>query len=80
MSKPKNAKSPWQPIGTAPNDGTHILVRCSVWGVMELWTVLSDPEGPEDAFAWFSPDGWYTASTDSFTHWMPIPPLPEGER
>jgi hypothetical protein len=70
MSKPK---SPWQPIETAPTDGTTVLLGDNNSGFYDL--------------GWFAVGEWRQANTreeDSphspITHWAPIPPLPEGKR
>lgn len=69
----------WQPIETAPRDGTYVLVTCAgpfvpavvCWATDENgtsgWT--DDPE----FFAWPPLDlsGW------PLTHWMPLPLPPD---
>jgi hypothetical protein len=58
----------WQPIETAPKDGTLI----------DLWTPagrLTDYGwGLDGAECWTHPDG-YVADAQP-THWMPLPPPP----
>ena len=57
----------WQPIDTAPKDGTVILVRCVDFTYLASW----------DSF-----DGWSVfpqpAQISSPTHWTSIPPF-DGE-
>lgn len=75
----------WQPIETAPKDGSHIL--------------LYSPQDVHSAFVGFWKDGhkfgryWMAAGpegeacdcaggwqyTRQPTHWMPLPAAPEGE-
>ncbi len=66
---------PWQPIATAPKDGTPVFVH-----QRDRWHV------PMVAF--YVPNGrsqvsgrWMLVGVgrcaDELTHWMPIPPLPE---
>jgi hypothetical protein len=68
----------WQPIETAPRDGTRILVW---WRGRRSQTMVrisrcTQPHG--------SPYVWVTDGTgrDTLepTHWMPLPPPPEGAR
>lgn len=68
----------WQPIETAPKDGTHVLVR----GTQKTWTctrIACRHERP----SWSGPGvhvSWLTVPGDwqfTPTHWMPLPPPPE---
>lgn len=70
----------WQPIETAPRDGTYVLVYPPIWG------------GPTCSIAQFDNDGfarkprpfWYRIDADSQTrsrekpptHWQPMPAPP----
>jgi hypothetical protein len=80
----------WQPIDTAPKDGTDIIVGydCgSVWIVHVAWWrqledwMRHDPEWSDDDVAWWS----YTNNPVTQerldghrtpTHWMPLPEPP----
>lgn len=58
----------WQPISTAPRDGTHVLIRY-LWAHSEKWV----------AEGWHGSDGaWYTHGHPwvRATHWMPLPEPP----
>jgi hypothetical protein len=74
--------SSWQPIETAPKDGTQI----------DLWGITGEYEG-RFAYCWWGKlagkverydwlhDGWGMSSpTDPIriTHWMPLPDAPMG--
>ena len=74
----------WQPIKTAPKDGTTILVGTSTWYALSNY--YGDKE--ESWFTWYPPvvgnrphhDG---PRAEQPTHWMPLPAPPharEGER
>ena len=65
------AATPWQPIETAPRDGTEILVyTCSgCFYVVSYDDIYSAP--------------WRVINSEGFrehvpTHWMPLPPPPTG--
>lgn len=63
----------WQPIESAPKDGTAFLVH----GGIARWHV-----GDDGAGAWFSITGYeYPGRLIMWpvTHWMPLPAPPEGE-
>jgi hypothetical protein len=59
--------SEWQPIETAPKDGTAVIVYCPAKGV-HVGNRRSDRVG------WYSVRGAYLCKP---THWMPLPPPPE---
>lgn len=65
----------WQPIATAPKDGSFILVVVSGYH-----PETGKPFIPEAV--WWAGEHWCTGSDDyfafggSFTHWMPAPPNP----
>lgn len=72
----------WQPINTAPKDGTRILVCCFDMNNWEFdvssWTTeeYEDDEGNIDEYT-----GWLPmVGVSGPTHWMPLPEPPvEGE-
>ena len=59
----------WQPIETAPKDGTEILVFGESGVATDSWSPGCYVSETEDAEA-----GW---SMLGHTHWMPLPPAPE---
>lgn len=62
----------WQPIETAPRDGTDILVATQSYlggVVMAAWD-----KGRRQEMAWM--DMYGDAYPDA-THWMPLPPPPK---
>lgn len=75
----------WQPIKTAPRDGTWILLSggsvCQFWDgetkpACVVGQFLSFPPPAEEwQFAWY--DSGFYGSYNSPTHWMPLPPLPQ---
>lgn len=64
------AASQWQPIETAPKDGTPVLAWDEGAVCIVTW-VSGDP---------VDPDGWYDVRRldPAPTHWQPLPPAPEG--
>ena len=65
--------SEWQPIETAPKDGTEVL------------GFVSSDTGADDFFAviCFWENQWRVSSVldaTDVTHWMPLPEPPEGEQ
>lgn len=64
--------SEWQPIDTAPKDGTPVLL----WPGAEIWAGQTTP-----AVGWWAEYfGWICssagASGEVATHWMPLPTPP----
>jgi len=59
----------WQPIETAPRDGT--------------WVLLYSPNENQPAVAYFNGHAWDDNGDGGFwfepTHWMPLPPKPGQE-
>lgn len=69
----------WQPIETAPKDGTEILVARAGYGM----AVVSFRDGEWcNAGEWcFAGDvGWGGSMDVEPTHWMPLPEPPSGDR
>lgn len=78
----------WNPIETAPKDGTELMVWCPDMGVEFLAAHFTSKEYLTETYG--SPDymeeGWYPSPgyPDSWeyvvhpTHWMPLPPKPDG--
>jgi hypothetical protein len=78
----------WQPIGTAPKDGTEILLAAPGRVTYGHWLKPSDvprivyqegfaPEQEWEDFEphWMSWDGGFTEENPP-SHWMPLPPPP----
>jgi len=72
---PSNS-SGWQPIETAPRDGTEVILWDGAFRMIGHWT--GDQKDPE-----CSPDGWVrdfcTDPMHEPTHWQPLPPPPSKE-
>lgn len=77
----------WQPIDTAPRDGTWVLVCGGITDdedsarshAVAQWSNYLNG-GTTDwhwQFAWY--DGGYYGRYEDPTHWMPLPPPPESE-
>ena len=59
----------WQPIETAPNDGTEILTIDGKYCSVRYWGMGEDGD-----------DAWQPRIRGSFpTHWMPLPEPPAQE-
>ena len=60
----------WQPIETAPKDGTEVLA-CRAG---KKWRQVLGWQWGSGGY-----DGWYNSGGRSYnpTHWMPIPDLPD---
>ncbi|MET3929522.1 hypothetical protein ABIE51_001409 [Lysobacter sp. OAE881] len=62
----------WQPIETAPKDGTTIIIAYSLGG-QHVETAWWDGEGW--AYNWHEYDG--TSYVKDVTHWQPLPAPPK---
>jgi hypothetical protein len=77
----------WQPIETAPKDGTRVLVWASKWAG-EIAGVINEAQGScriayyTNGQSDYSGDWWNDDVGDAYstwcqpTHWMPLPPPP----
>ena len=63
-------KPGWQPIESAPRDGTRVLA----WTAYETVEIVS-ALGRGDSWDWFTDDGLHV----EVTHWQPLP-APPGAR
>jgi hypothetical protein len=68
----------WQPIETAPKDGTWVLLYDKRSDLAEVAQWDSDKTYFDDCPIY----GWHTANgidymTLTFTHWMPMPEPPD---
>ena len=86
-------QSQWQPIETAPKDGTSILIYTTGrhwregWSDEEFGEGNKNPEVMEASWQpWYSDEmeGWMPANLDEeygrfyeATHWMPLPEPPK---
>lgn len=58
----------WQPIETAPKDGTSILLADNYGGMQICWW---------DSYDWRHDLDDVCSTFDDPTHWMPLPPSPK---
>lgn len=67
----------WQPIETAPKDGTRVLVWSPQMGCSYVasWAV-SEPFGHEPTWSTDSEGPGYSSEIPDCTHWMPLPKPP----
>ncbi len=74
----------WQPIETAPKDGTHILAH----GTYQWEDYVHNQKSGSVVVAWYDAEGWGVScwvlvNSNPYqdrcqpTHWMPLPPPPE---
>lgn len=73
----------WQPIETAPKDGSRVLIympEASMLKVREAFWATPWDGAPEDQCYWITPFGpagrGYTILPVAVTHWMPLPAPP----
>ena len=77
----------WQPIETAPQDGTQVLLwddhrKVAISGRWERYGGSHDVDGYECSWeGWNSDVGIPWGDGEEPLHWMPLhPPITEGER
>lgn len=67
----------WQPIETAPKDGTRFLgandegISITSWSDMWNGTWTDEASTTDDGHGWYGHDNWIP------THWMPLPEPPK---
>ena len=68
----------WQPIETAPKDGTWVLVCGNGWDVM---MASYSYDGRIGRGYFWGPTEWddYELAEQQPTHWMPLPEPPENK-
>jgi hypothetical protein len=73
----------WQPIATAPKDGTKVLVYATQYGTA-YWGCAKWMEFDDGSHGWIGesftsePEGNWTTFNEHPTHWLPLP-APPGE-
>jgi hypothetical protein len=74
------APSGWQPISTAPKDGTLVLLSVCWSGIGEAHRARIDPVmcvARFDGAFWIDDEGVFQAAEADATHWMPLPEPPK---
>lgn len=70
LSRVPQGRDTWQPIETAPKDGTRVLLWAGLWWHPMVGCYIPSVTEHEIYLDGF-PNGWHTMAT----HWMPMPPL-----
>lgn len=78
-------ESPWRPIETAPKDGTEVLVMYMSFETQIVHNAFYCADDADDRPGWWSYDKSETSRVlldDHWTptHWMPLPPAPNGSQ
>lgn len=75
--------SDWQPIETAPRDGTSVLLHMpypsgagAVIGSFHEIVTIDNGQETRRSSRWCMAVDIFPRPNDEPTHWMPIPPLP----
>lgn len=68
----------WQPIETAPRDGTSILILYNGCAIEACWECVEygDWESWSESVYWWSSELNCLDDGDEPTHWMPLPAAP----
>lgn len=70
----------WQPISTAPRDGTVFLGRLHPQIARGTpYEIVRYEERPLLGETWTAPNDGFSCDLDCLTHWMPLPPPPGAE-
>lgn len=80
-ASPPSREPQWQPIATAPKDGTDVLVMYMHIETQVVHNAFYNHDDPDDDPAWWSYDKSEVSRVrlEGFmtpTHWMPLPPPP----
>ena len=69
----------WQPIETAPKDGTNIILFGEGKVTVGGW-VSAEDQGAEPGEEYLIAAGWWSIdlADNNPTHWMPLPDPPAG--
>lgn len=70
----------WQPIETAPKDGSKIMLSDSVWVGIGWYAEYTHPFSGIECAEWatnFNAEFGVPDKTVSATHWMPLPAAPK---
>lgn len=76
----------WQPIETAPRDGTKILVFFKYYGWLTVFWGVPENSSVSEPYIWclddykFGPYALRGYCDGEDTHWMPIPAVPSDTR
>lgn len=71
---PVGQQEQWQPIETAPRDGSRFLG--SYQGKVGFWHWQNDPESTGRPIGWRDSFIFVSREGEGPTHWMPIPEVP----
>ena len=70
----------WQPIETAPKDGTKVLLHCVGGGPFTPCEWIEDGLISEEGFwSWWQADPVFFVEVKNPTHWMPLPEPPQAK-
>jgi len=78
LAAPERAGEGWQPIETAPKDGSTIILRAGDVVDTGHWTDNSMTAYPWQGWTWHTLVT--KATTSKPTHWMPLPSVPASLR
>lgn len=73
------AAQSWQPIATAPKDGTNIILTDDAQVSVGGWVSAADQGADVGEEHLISPGWWSLDGLEAFYHWMPLPLPPSRE-